>query len=132
MDEPTRSLKVCPLSGGDRFTNESVLWQEVIAQWELSPDEIAYINLQQGFCCGSCKNNLRAMTVAAGGHRRFGFSGSFEDFCRNPLGIRQLTVVEINEAKNLSRFLQAAAMFSPKDGRVLQQMQSSVVNKRAR
>jgi hypothetical protein len=87
---------------------------------ELSPDEIAYINLQQGFCCVSCKNNLRAMMVAAAVTGAFGSSGSFEDFCRNPLGIRQLTVVEINQAKNLSRFLQAAAMFSPKDGRVLQ------------
>ncbi len=95
------------MCGGDRFTNESVLWPELIAQWELSPDEIAYINLQQGFCCVSCKNNLRAMTLAAAVTGAFGFSGSFEDFCRNHSGIRQLTVVEINPAKNLSRFLQA-------------------------
>ena len=39
MDEPSPSLKVCPVCGGDRFTNESVLWPELIAQWELSPDE---------------------------------------------------------------------------------------------
>ena len=31
MDEPSPSLK------------ESGLWQELIAQWELSPDKIAYI-----------------------------------------------------------------------------------------
>jgi hypothetical protein len=40
MDEPSPSLKVCPVCGGDRFTNESVLWPELIAQWESSPDEI--------------------------------------------------------------------------------------------
>ncbi len=28
MDEPSPSLKVCPVCGGDRFTNESVLWPE--------------------------------------------------------------------------------------------------------
>ncbi len=43
MDEPSPSVKVCPVCGGDRLTNESVLWPELIAQWELSPDEIAYI-----------------------------------------------------------------------------------------
>jgi hypothetical protein len=43
MDESSPSLKVCPVCGGDRFTNESVLWPELIARWELSPDEIAYI-----------------------------------------------------------------------------------------
>jgi SAM-dependent methyltransferase len=106
MDEPSPSLRVCPVCGGGRFTNESVLWPELIAQWELSPNEIAYINLQQGFCCVSCKNNLRAMTLAAAVTGAFGFSGSFEDLCRNHSGIRQLTVVEINPAKNLSRFLQ--------------------------
>ena len=35
------------------------------------------------------------------------FTGSFKDFCRNDAGIRQLTVIEINPAKNLSPFLQA-------------------------
>ena len=37
----------------------------------------------------------------------FGSAGSFTDFCRNDSGIRQLTVIEINPAKNLSPFLQA-------------------------
>jgi SAM-dependent methyltransferase len=107
MDEPSPSLKICPVCGGNRFVNESLLWSELIAQWELSPDEVIYINLQQGFCCSSCKNNLRTMTLAAAVTSAFGFSGTFEDFCRNHPGIRELTVVEINAAKNLSRFLQA-------------------------
>lgn len=107
MDEPLSSLKACPVCGSDQFLNESVLWPELTAEWELSPDEVAYINLQQGFCCGSCKNNLRTMTLAAAITRAFGFTGTFEDFCRNHSGVRELTVIEINPAKNLSRFLQA-------------------------
>jgi len=107
MGEPSPSLKVCPVCGGDRFTSERVLWPELIEQWNLSADEVSYIDLQQGFCCASCKNNLRSMTLAAAVTSAFGFAGNFEDFCRsNPL-IRQLTVIEINPAKNLSIFLQA-------------------------
>jgi SAM-dependent methyltransferase len=106
MDELSPSLKICPVCGGDRFINESVLWPELIAQWELSPDEVAYINLQQGFCCANCKNNLRTMTLAAALTGAFGFVGTFEDFCRDHPGIRHLTVLEINPAKNLSPFLQ--------------------------
>ena len=43
MDEPSPSLEICPVCGGDRFTNEPVLWPELIEQWELSPDEVTYI-----------------------------------------------------------------------------------------
>jgi SAM-dependent methyltransferase len=106
MDEPSPSLKTCPVCGGGRFIKESVLWPELIAQWELSPDEVAYINLQQGFCCANCKNNLRTMTLAAALTDAFGFTGTFENFCRNDPGIRELSVLEINPAKNLSPFLQ--------------------------
>jgi len=81
-----------------------VLWPELIDQWELSPNEVAYINLQQGFCCAACKNNLRTMTLAAAVTKAFGFDGSFKDFCRNDPAIRQLTVIEINPAKDLSLF----------------------------
>jgi SAM-dependent methyltransferase len=106
MDEPSPSLKICPVCGGDRFVNESVLWPELIAQWELSRNEVAYINLQQGFCCTACRNNLRTMTLAAAITGAFGFTGTFEDFCRNNPQIRKLTLIEINPAKNLSRFLE--------------------------
>ena len=107
MGEPSPSLEICPVCGGDRFAHEPVLWPELIEQWELSPEEVAYIDLQQGFCCTACKNNLRTMTLAAAMTKAFGFDGSLKDFCRNDPGIRQLTVIEINPAKNLSPFLQA-------------------------
>jgi SAM-dependent methyltransferase len=112
MDEQSSSLMVCPVCGGDRFVNESVLWPELIAQWELSPDEVAYINLQQGFYCANCKNNLRTMTLASAMTGAFGFTGIFKDFCRNHPGIRQLSVLEINPAKNLSGFLQVLPQHS--------------------
>jgi SAM-dependent methyltransferase len=107
MGDLSPSLEICPVCGSDRFTNEPVLWPELIEQWELSPEEVAYVDLQQGFCCAACENNLRTMTLAAAMTKAFGFDGSLKDFCRNDPGIRQLTVIEINPAKNLSPFLQA-------------------------
>jgi SAM-dependent methyltransferase len=112
MDELSPSLKVCPVCGHDQFDHLSILWPELIEQWQLSPDEVAYINLQQGFCCANCKNNLRVMTLAAAVMRAFGFEGIFKDFCATHQGIRQLTVIEINQAKNLSSFLQALPKYS--------------------
>jgi SAM-dependent methyltransferase len=105
MGDLSPSLEICPVCGSDRFTNEPVLWPELIEQWELSPEEVAYVDLQQGFCCAACENNLRTMTLAAAMTKAFGFDGSLKDFCRNDPGIRQLTVIEINPAKNLSPFL---------------------------
>jgi hypothetical protein len=69
-------LEICPICGGNRFTNEPVLWPELIEQWGLSPDEAAYIDAQQGFACANCKNNLRAMTLAVAVTRAFGFTGA--------------------------------------------------------
>jgi len=107
MDEPAQSLKVCPACGHDRFTTQDILWPELIEEWGLSPDEVRYTNLQQGLCCASCQNNLRALTLAAAVTSAFGFTGSLKDFCENHAAIRQLRVIEINQAKNLSLFLQA-------------------------
>jgi SAM-dependent methyltransferase len=112
MDDLSQSLKVCPACGHDRFTYQEILWPELIEEWELSPDEVRYTNLQQGLWCASCKNNLRAMTLAAAVTSAFGFTGSLKDFCQNDPGIRQLCVIEINQAKNLSLFLQALPKYA--------------------
>jgi SAM-dependent methyltransferase len=82
------------------------LWPKLIDEWKLSAGEIDYINLQQGFCCANCKNNLRSMTLAAAMTGAFGFGGSLKDFCSTDPTIRRLTVIEINPAGNLSPFLQ--------------------------
>jgi SAM-dependent methyltransferase len=107
MGESSPSLEICPVCGSDRFTNRPVLWPELIEEWELSPDEVAYLNLQQGLCCADCENNLRTLTLAAAMTKAFAFTGSFKDFCRDDPQIRKLTVIEINPAKNLSPFLQS-------------------------
>jgi SAM-dependent methyltransferase len=112
MIEPSPSLKVCPVCGRDQFAAQSILWPELIEEWTLSPDEVDYINLQQGLFCTACQNNLRVLTLAAAVTKAFGYAGSFDDLCRNDAGIRQLTVIEINAAKNLAPFLQALPKYA--------------------
>ena len=99
-------LKFCPVCSHREFNFREVLWPELVEEWELSPEEAAYIDLQQGFFCANCKSNLRSMTLAAAICRVFGFGGNFEDFCRNNEEIRALTVVEVNAAGTLSRCLE--------------------------
>jgi SAM-dependent methyltransferase len=99
-------LEVCPVCGHREFDFQEVLWRELVAAWELQPYEAGYIDLQQGFHCATCKNNLRAMTLAAAVTRAFGFAGNFEDFCRSDAQIRALTVVEVNAVGRLSRYLE--------------------------
>jgi len=107
---PPLSLEICPVCGENQFTVQPVLWQALIAEWELSSDEVDYVNLQQGFTCSACNNNLRSMTLAAAVTRAFAFEGCFKDFCTMNTEIRQLAVVEINPAGNLTPFLQLLPM----------------------
>jgi SAM-dependent methyltransferase len=82
-----------------------VLWKDLIDKWGLSPDEVEYVNQQQGLCCTSCNNTLRAMTLARAITRAFDWPGTLKSFCaRFPL-IRRRSVVEINSAGNLTSIL---------------------------
>lgn len=54
----------CPVCGGSEFDYQEVLWPELCQQWEISAEEIAYINRQQGLACSNCGNNLRSMVLA--------------------------------------------------------------------
>ncbi len=108
MDEFSQDslLDLCPVCGHREFNFQKVLWRELVEEWELSSDEEAYIDLQQGFCCARCKNNLRSMTLAAAVTRAFGFTGNFADFCRGNPQIRASTVIEVNPAGTLSQWLE--------------------------
>ena len=103
-NEPVDRLQRCPVCDGTTFANSDVLWPELISAWQLSPPEINYINRQQGACCGSCGNNLRAMGLAAAIMRELAFKGTFSDFCTSGLA---LSLLEINPAANLTGFLRS-------------------------
>lgn len=91
----------CPVCGGEEFSESSVLWHELINAWQLSEDEVAYINRQQGFHCKQCNNNLRAMGLSAAILREFRFNGTLDQFCGS---FRDLKILEINTAGYLTSF----------------------------
>jgi SAM-dependent methyltransferase len=93
----------CPVCGGSEFIETAVLWPELISAWQLSRDEVAYMNRQQGLCCAYCSNNLRAMGLAKAVLLTQSFSGTFNEFC---LSRPHLVVLEINRAGNLTPFLE--------------------------
>lgn len=91
----------CPVCGESDFLDSYVLWPELIKAWQLSDNEVAYINRQQGFHCKHCLNNLRAMGLSAAILRECGFQGTLEKFC---LTSNKVSILEINTAGNLTRF----------------------------
>ena len=93
----------CPVCGGEAFAQSPVLWPELINAWQLSNNEVAYVNRQQGFHCMQCFNNLRAMALAAAILREYRFQGTLNQFCE---AHGELVVFEINRAGNLTHFLE--------------------------
>jgi len=74
-----------------------------VSEWRLSPEEAAYVERQQGFHCISCGSNLRSMVLAKSILDFYGAREPFADFIRD--ADRDLAILEINEAGNLSQFL---------------------------
>ncbi len=95
-------LTQCPVCGGGRFHEQPVLWPELIAEWELAPEEVRYIDRQQGFACLDCGNNLRSMTLAAAIARVFAHAGPLRELCASNAQFRALRLLEINSAGELT------------------------------
>ena len=104
--EPLVPLVNCPVCSGGRFHEQTVLWPELIAEWDLAPEEARYIDQQQGFACLDCGNNLRAMTLAAAITRAFQHAGSLRELCLADARFRALRLLEINSAGELTPIFQ--------------------------
>lgn len=53
----------CSICGNDAFSQHSVLWPELIQEWQLSPLEAEYVERQQGMRCDKCSSNLRGVAL---------------------------------------------------------------------
>lgn len=96
----------CPICGGSTYGQRSVLWQELIDEWQLSAEEVQYIDLQQGNYCQSCQCNLRSRTLAGAFLEYFGYGGTLEEFARRSRQVDKPRILELNEAGGLSSWLQ--------------------------
>jgi SAM-dependent methyltransferase len=95
-------IKTCPACGSASLASKEVLWPSLIASWELSGEEVGYINRQQGLHCRDCGNNLRMMALADAIVRVAGFDGTLARFCASGSSLR---ILEINTAGFLTQFL---------------------------
>ena len=93
----------CSCCGSGHAEQTPILWPELIEEWELSPEEAAYIDRQQGYQCTQCGASLRSMALAQAIVDQFDYHGTLNEFVRNQG--EQLRVLEINEAGQLTQFL---------------------------
>lgn len=103
MNNNSTSNFECCVCGQNAFKAHDVLWPELINSWQLSAEEVGYINRQQGFHCSACMNNLRAMALAKAILKTYRFDGTLIDFCNKNCS---QSVLEINRAGNLTGILQ--------------------------
>lgn len=91
----------CSVCGGEEFRFSAVLWPDLINGWRLSPEEVGYINRQQGGRCVKCGNNLRSIALAKAILVACGSSLDFNTF----VAPRELRVLELNKAGTLHPWL---------------------------
>lgn len=101
-----RQVTICPVCGGSSYGQRPVLWQELIDEWQLSAEEVQYIDLQQGSFCQSCQCNLRSRTLAGAFLEYFDYGGTLEEFASRSGQAGKLRILELNEAGGLSPWLQ--------------------------
>jgi len=95
----------CPCCGGDSFFERPILWPRLIEEWGLSPEEVTYIDRQQGFECRRCKNKLRGMALAAAFCAEKNTSKSLADYSKGWL-TRHQKILEVNHADALTPYLE--------------------------
>lgn len=88
----------CAVCGACEFQPRQVLWQGLIDEWELQPDEVAYVNTQQGTVCRTCGNNVRSIALAAALCRSARFDGTLDAWIASSPA---LSLLEVNEAGTL-------------------------------
>ena len=99
------NLQCCPVCGAQNFECYDVLASDLIGEWGLNPDEVRYINEQQGTVCTQCRNNLRTMTLASAIMQRVGVQGTFDEFMRTSGYAQNGSILEINAAGALTPML---------------------------
>lgn len=94
----------CCVCGTQTYMLYDVIWPTLRKEWELSDEELAYINRQQGHCCAGCGANMRSRALAKAMLLSFGRSCKFPDFVEGPL-LFEKNILEINKAGNLHPYL---------------------------
>jgi len=97
-------IQQCSICGHRSFISEPVLWESLINEWDLSAEQAAYVNRQQGTRCAKCHCSLRSIALGKAVTRAFGQTGSFTGFLSSPRTWFR-SVLELNGAGGLERYL---------------------------
>ena len=97
-------MQECSICGGGIFSSQKVLWPELVAEWQLSESETAYVNEQQGCACDACGANLRVVALADAMREAFGTSLPLQAFASTSAAAK-LRILDINGAAAISHTL---------------------------
>ncbi len=97
-------MTICTVCGGDQFTSRAVLWDSLVAEWQLGPAEREYVDRQQGKACSTCGANLRSIALADALRGVFCTPLLLKDYVATN-DAQLVRILEINEAGSLSPFL---------------------------
>jgi SAM-dependent methyltransferase len=94
----------CSVCGETSFSDKSVIWDALAAEWELAPHERAYVDRQQGTACRGCGCNLRSIALSNAIRSAVGTDATLQEFVRTQAASR-LSILEVNEAGGLTPIL---------------------------
>ena len=92
---------MCSICGGAAFTRRRVLWPELVADWQLSQDEVDYVDDQQGCSCDACGANLRAVALGKAVQGALGTEEPVKDIVKRAR-FRDVRILDLNGAPALS------------------------------
>lgn len=95
----------CSVCGSESFVFQPVLWDGLVNEWQLSPQERRYIDRQQGEHCTGCGAKLRCVALADAILSAMPFHVTTVQQAVIAPGVAGLAVLEINEAGTLHPWL---------------------------
>jgi SAM-dependent methyltransferase len=103
-------LPLCSICGGAKFSFQKVLWPELIAKWQLSEIETAYIDEQQGCACVACGANLRVVALGGALRQALGTNVPLQAFVSTAPAAK-LRILDINGAAAISQTLATLPLY---------------------
>jgi SAM-dependent methyltransferase len=94
----------CSVCGGETFTARPLLWPQLIADWQLSADEVGYIDMQQGCSCNVCGASLRTVALGDALRQALGTDLTLQAVVLRPEAAR-LRILDLNGAAAISPVL---------------------------
>ncbi|WP_425090713.1 class I SAM-dependent methyltransferase [Tropicimonas sp. S265A] len=92
----------CSICGGQTFESNRVLWPALIAEWGLAPNEVDYIDRQQGERCIACHGSLRHIALGNALRAALGTRQTVKDLVESQI---EATILDVNGAEVISDVL---------------------------